>query len=286
MYIGSHISSAGGVQNAPQNSSAIKGEVFQFFSRSPRGGQAPELTHKIITEFQDNMRKYKQKECYIHAPYYINLASEKNNIYFGSISVLREELERGSKLGAKYMMTHLGSAKDLGEKQAIKKVARGISEVLRGYQGATQFLIEMSAGTGMIIGDTFEEIAEILKNLKFEIKNPQSKIGICFDTAHAFESGYDLRDKKSVKKTFDDFNKILGLKKLKLIHLNDSKTDLGSRRDRHEDIGKGKIGLAGFRALMADKRLKDIDLILETPTQTIDRKNINIIKKLRKEVYQ
>ncbi len=281
MYIGSHISAAGGAYNAPKNSANIGGEVFQFFSRSPRGGPAPKLTSEVVKGFKANMSKYKQHNSYIHAPYYINLASSNNRIYHGSVSVLREELERGAELGVKYMMTHLGSAKDLGEKQAIKKVAKGINTVLDGYKGTTLFLIEMSAGAGMIIGDTYEEIKEIIKLLK-----NKSKAGVCYDTCHAFVSGYDLRDKKSVKKTFDDFDKILGLKNLKLIHLNDSKTDLGSHRDRHADIGKGKIGLNGFRALMEDKRLKDVDLILETPTQELDKKNLNIIKKLRKETYK
>ena len=162
MLIGSHISAAGGVEKAPKNSADIGGEIFQFFSRSPRGGKAPALTTETIKQFKANMRKYKQRECYIHAPYYINLASEKNNIYFGSISVLREELERGTQLGAKYMMTHLGSAKDLGETQAVKKVISGISKVLDSYKGTTQFLIEISAGSGQIIGDSFEEIQRIL----------------------------------------------------------------------------------------------------------------------------
>lgn len=280
MRIGSHISSAGGVENAPKNSAIIGGEIFQFFSRSPRGGKAPELRSAIVAKFKANMRKYKQFGSYIHAPYYINLASSNNRIYYGSMTVLREELERGSLLGVKFMMTHLGSAKDLGKKAAIKKVAEGINRVLNGYQGVTQFLIEMSAGAGMIIGDTFEEIRDIYKLIK-----SKSGVGICYDTAHAFASGYDLRDKKSVKKTFDDFDTILGLKNLKLIHLNDSKTDFGSHRDRHADIGRGKIGLAGFRALLSDKRLKNIDLILETPTHELDIKNIRTIKRLRKEFY-
>jgi deoxyribonuclease IV len=275
MLIGTHISAAGGVQNAPLNAHRIGCEVFQFFSRSPRGGKAQELTKEIVKEFKDNVKKYNQKESYIHAPYYINLASSSKRIYHGSISVLREELERGSKLGVKYLMTHLGSAKDLGDKKAIQQVSKGISEILKGYTGKCQFLIEMSAGSGQIIGDTFEEIRDILKNIK-----ESKKIGICYDTAHAFESGYDIRDNKSVKKTLDEFDKTLGINKLKLIHLNDSKTDLGSRVDRHEHIGKGKIGLKGFRALLSDKRLKNINLILETPADDERPKDMEEIKKI------
>ncbi|MBU4360648.1 deoxyribonuclease IV [Candidatus Parcubacteria bacterium] len=297
MLIGAHISSAGGLQNAPKNAHNIGCGVFQFFSRSPRGGKALELSVEVVREFRENMKKYKQKECYIHAPYYINLASSKKNIYHGSISVLREELERGSKLGAKYLMTHLGSAKDLGHEKSIKQVAKGISEILKNYKGSCEFLMEMSAGSGQIIGDTFEEIAEILKSFRSQSEKNKRPvchsdkeslesvggwpIGICYDTAHAFESGYDMRDRKSVKKTLNEFDKILGLDKLKLIHINDSKTDLGSRVDRHEHIGKGKIGLEGFKALLSNKKLKNINLILETPGDEERISDIKILKNLR-----
>jgi deoxyribonuclease IV len=281
MLIGTHISAAGGLPNAPKNSHAVNGEVFQFFSRNPRGGPAPEITKKIIAEFQANIKKFKQQECYIHAPYYINLASSNNKIYYGSISVLREELERGSLLGVKYLMTHLGSAKDMDRRDAIDRVCEALEKILTGYTDSTEFLIEMSAGAGQIIGDTFEEIRKIIENCKLKIKNC---LGICFDTAHAFESGYDLRDAQSVKKTLDDFDKIIGLKKLKLIHANDSMTDLGSHHDRHANIGEGKIGLEGFKALVNDKRLKNINLILETPDANKDTLNIQILKNFRDKI--
>lgn len=309
MKIGAHISAAGGVINAPLNAKIFGCECYQFFSRSPKGGKAPKLTEEIIKKFKENNKKFGFKNFYIHAPYYINLASEKNNIYYGSISVLREELERGSLLGAKYLMTHLGSAKELGRRDALQCVSTAIEKILSGYNGSTKFLIEMSAGAGQIIGDTFEEIAEIIN--AFEKKqelarrpvrrsdnqllmsgggsdkgllksaNGQS-IGVCFDTAHAFESGYDLSSAQAVKKTFDQFNKIIGLRYLKLIHINDSKTVLGSHVDRHEHLGFGKIGIDGFKALINEPGLKNIDLILETPTEEGVRKDIKLLKKLRK----
>ncbi len=278
MLIGTHISAAGGLVNAPKNSHAVGGEIFQFFSRSPRGGKAPVITKAVVTDFKTAMKKYQQQECYIHAPYYINLASTNNRIYYGSISVLREELERGSLLGVKYLMTHLGSAKELGEKEALKKVVAGIKKILEDYTGSTQFLIEMSAGAGMIIGDSFEEISLIIKNLKLKNKN---SVGVCFDTAHGFASGYDLRDQKAVKKTFDDFDKLIGLKRLKLMHVNDSMVELGSHRDRHQNIGEGKIGHQGFEALVKEPRLENINLILETPDKDKDQLNIKILKDFR-----
>lgn len=274
MLFGTHISASGGVDKAPQNAATANCEVFQFFSRSPQGGPAPVLTAETIKKFKANCRKFKQAESYIHAPYYINLASAKNNIYYGSISVLREELERGSQLSVKYMMTHLGSAKDLGKTTASKKVIEGLQKVLENYTGSTQFLIEMSAGAGEIMGDTFEEIAEIIVKVGGEI-------GVCFDTAHAFESGYDLRDQIAVKKTFDKFDKIIGLKKLKLIHANDSKTALGSHMDRHEHLGAGQIGLAGFCAIINEPRLQKVNLILETPTVAGALRDIKWLKETR-----
>jgi len=276
MKIGVHVSIAGGVQEAPKNAAECGCECFQMFSRSPRGGPAPKLTPKVIREFKENLKKYKQSACYIHTPYYINLASTNNRIRFGSIKVIREELERGSQLGARAVMTHLGSAKDLGEAKAHQQVADGLRRILKGYKGSTQFLIEMSAGSGLIIGDTFEEVAKLIK------LSGHPEIGVCFDTAHCFASGYDLRTKQAVKKIFDQFNKILGLRRLKLIHANDSKADLGSHIDRHDHIGLGKIGKEGFRAILHEPRLRQLNLILETPKDNKRVNDIEILKRLRR----
>ncbi len=280
MKIGAHISAAGGVQNAPINAHKIGCECYQFFSRSPRGGKAPELSQEIVKKFQSNNKKYNLNNYYIHAPYYINLASSNNRIYYGSISVLREELERGTKLKAKGMMFHPGSAKDLGGKTAKQKVVKGLKEIIKGYQGSCQLLIEISAGAGMVIGDSFNEIGELIK--KTETKSTKNMLGVCFDTAHAFASGYDLRDSKAVKKIFDEFDKLIGLNRLKLIHVNDSKTQLNSRKDRHANLGEGEIGLRGFEAIIKEKRLNKIDLILETPGGEADRKkDIKKLKQIR-----
>ncbi|NCP16945.1 endonuclease [Candidatus Kuenenbacteria bacterium CG_4_9_14_3_um_filter_39_14] len=281
MNIGAHISASGGVQNAPINATHYGAECYQFFSRSPQGGKAPNLDPNLIKEFKTNNKKYNLKNYYLHSPYYINLASAENRIYYGSISALKEELKRGKLLGAKGMMFHLGSAKDLGQTAAIKKVVKAIKEIIKDYQGGCQPLIEISAGAGLIIGDEFEEIAEIIK--KSETAATKNLLGVCFDTAHAFESGYDLREEKAVQKTFSQFHKLIGLERLKVIHVNDSKTDLGSHSDRHEHLGYGKIGLAGFNALIKYFKTKKIpmDFIMETPTDEGILKDIKLLKKLR-----
>ncbi len=252
--IGCHVSVAGGVCNAPKNAHSLGCEVFQIFTRPPMGGKAPELTKDIIAKFQEEVSRYGYSYRYdsdgnpfvVHTPYYINFGSSQPRIFYGSISVVRQELDRASLLGAKYAMTHLGSFKDLGQKEGIKQVKQGLKEVLKGYKGKTEFLLEIAAGSGQIIGDTFEELAEIMEPLK-KIKGFG---GICFDTQHAFASGYDLRDNAAVASTFAKFDKVIGLKWLKMSHINDSKPDLGEKKDRHDHIGEGKIGQKGFEAIL------------------------------------
>lgn len=293
MNFGAHISAAGGVQNAPVNAEKLGCECYQFFSRPPQGGKAPVLTPKDVAEFEANNKKYNFKNYYIHAPYFINLASTNNRIYHGSISVLKQELERGNFLNAKGLMFHPGSAKDLSRAQALTRVSKAIIEILKNYSGKCKLLIENSAGAGNVIGDDFDEIAEIILQVeKYFRKNKElarrsfsgggKVLGICFDTCHAFASGYDLRDKKSVKQTLNEFNKKIGLKKLAVIHLNDSAHVYNSHKDRHEHLGEGKIGLAGFHAIIKEPRLKNMDFILETPGEKGRENDLEILKKIRK----
>ncbi len=274
MKFGAHVSIAGGIQNAPLNAAALGCEVFQMFSRSPQGGPAPKLTPEAIDAFQKNCAEHKLSNWVIHAPYYINFASGEERTRKNTICIIREELERGTLLGARYIMFHPGSAKDVGQEQAMRYCIEGISRVLDGYSGTTQVLIEISAGAGMVMGDQFEEVAEMLAGVD------QPDLGVCFDTAHAFASGYDLRDAAAVKKTFTLFDKTIGLKRLKMSHCNDSKVDLGEKRDRHEHLGKGFIGLGGFKALLAEKKLAHIDWYLETDPAGV-KEDLEKLKKLR-----
>lgn len=278
MRIGSHVSIAGGIYKAPGNAAKVGAEVFQIFSRSPHGGPVKPITPDMVKNFQAEMKKHKLDTFYIHTPYFINLSSEKNNIYYGSISVIRQELDRGSQLGCKAVMTHLGSFGELTDKEGLEKVAKAVSKILDGYEGSTQLLLEMSAGAGRIVGDTFEEIAAILENKLLKGIN----IGVCFDTCHAFTAGYDLRDKKSVEETLKQFDKVIGFDKLVMVHANDSKFDFGKHLDRHENIGQGYIGLVGFKALAHHKVLSKLDWILETPKDNPkdDPRNIKILKSL------
>lgn len=274
MKFGAHVSIAGGVQNAPLNAANIGCETFQMFTRSPQGGSAPVLTDKILESFAENCRANKLENWVVHAPYYINFASVEERIRKSSARVIREDLERASKLNASYLMFHPGSARGVEFKQAMDWCVEGILKVLDGYSGPTKLLIEISAGAGEVIGDTFEEIAELLDG----VGNPE--LGVCFDTAHAFASGYDLRDAEAATKTFKTFDSIIGIKRMKVMHCNDSKIELGGHKDRHEHLGQGFIGMDGFRALVSSKTLKDINLYLETEPDGVE-KDLEILKKLR-----
>jgi len=225
------------------------------------------------------MKKYKFDTFYIHTPYIINLASAKNSLYYGSIGMLRQELDRGSQLGCKAIMTHLGSFGDSPDAEGIERVVKAILKTHDGYKGQTKLLLEMSAGAGRVVGDTFEEIAAIL----FDPRLKKLKIGVCFDTCHAFASGYDIRTKKGLDETLKKFDKLIGFKYLDLIHCNDSKGSLGGHLDRHENLGQGNIGLECFKALAKHKAAGQLDWILETPKDdpADDPKNIAVLKKLR-----
>lgn len=272
MNIGCHISIAGGIQNAPERAGALGCEAMQIFTRSPQGGKTPELTEEIRNEITANSSRFKINEVYIHCPYYINLASANNRIRYGSVRAIREELERGSLIGAKYVMTHLGSAKDLGEKESIQKVVHMLQKTLEGYAGETKLLLENSAGTGDIIGDNLGELGEIIKKVSNE-----NIAGICLDTQHSFASGYDWHD---FEKTIERIDEEIGVENIKLIHSNDSKSDCGSNIDRHEHIGKGKIGIESFKDIVAFAKSQNIDLICETEYPE-NKKDIEILKKLR-----
>lgn len=265
MRFGAHASIAGGVANAPGNAAAMGCEVFQMFSRSPRGGVAPPITPEIAEAFKAAMKEHKQEACYIHTPYLINLASENPRTRAGSVMFIREDLERGSKLGATYVMTHIGSRKDRDAAEALDGVIKALSEVLEGYEGTTQLLLENAAGSGNVIGDTFEELAAILDHKL--LKKQKAFAGICFDTQHAFAAGYDLRKKDTQKDVFDQFENIIGLERLRMFHANDSMVPFQANKDRHEALGYGEMGKETFKLLVQEPRIQHTDLIVETPRE-------------------
>ena len=296
MKIGCHVSIAGGIVNAPERAADLGCEVFQMFTRSPQGGLAPIINQDIVVRFKEEMNKWKQIDCYIHAPYYINFASVNPKIRESSVRVIREELERGSLIGAKYLMTHLGSSTSLDKArdrsltassskddirdEALKLVASGVRKIMKDYKGTTQFLLEISAGAGNTIGNTFEELNQILEHIKSFDVMVYHNIGVCLDSAHMFASGYDIKSKVGFETILSVIKNTVGLEKIKLIHANDSKVGLSERKDRHDHIGDGKIGVEGFKNLI--KQFPEADFILETEHDKVAQ-DIKKLKEIRKK---
>ncbi|MDP3696961.1 MAG: deoxyribonuclease IV [Candidatus Taylorbacteria bacterium] len=280
MRIGCHVSIAGGIWNAPKNAADLGCEVFQMFTRSPQGGPAPKIDTEVIKKFKEEMAKYGQADCYIHAPYYINFASSEQKIRDASVRVIREELERSSLIGAKYLMTHLGSSKDMSREEALNSTTQAIAEVMENYKGSTEFLLEISAGAGNTIGDTFEELHQIIDFVEGNGVMIYHNLGICLDSAHMFAGGYDIKTKEGFDSTLNVIKNTIGLDRIKVIHANDSKVGLNEHKDRHDHIGDGKIGVDGFKNLV--KAFPEIDFILETKHDKV-AEDIKKLKELRKK---
>ncbi len=260
MRFGAHVSAAGGLWKAGPNGKELGCEVIQIFSRSPQTFAAKPISEEDAEKFRVSMKANHIQDVYIHAPYIINLAAGKNTTRFGSAKILREELERGTLLGAKAIMFHPGSAKELGQQEGVEAVIKGLNRIMNGYEGSCQLLIEISAGAGAVMGDQFEEIAKFIDRAE-----RGKEIGVCFDTQHAFASGYDLRTQETVNTTFKAFDATIGLNKLMVSHCNDSMVELGAHKDRHQHLGYGYIGKDAFKFIVQHPKLQHIDLILETP---------------------
>lgn len=258
--IGAHVSASGGVQNAPLNAAREHCDVFQFFLSSPQSYKMGELDGETIAAFKKNCKDHGFNEYYVHAPYIVNCASQNNRIRYGSITLLQKSLEHCSLLGVRGMMLHTGSASGYTNKTDGMRVAiASLNKILDGYTGSTKLLIENAAGAGGTLGVTFEEVSELLAGIK-----NQSSVGMCLDTQHAFASGYDWRTPEGTTKALNALSRTVGLRRLMVIQVNDSKTEYDSHKDRHEHIGKGHIGIKGFDNLLHHHKLKNKSFILET----------------------
>jgi len=214
---------------------------------------------------------------FLHLPYLPNVASKESKFYNRSIDSIVIDLERAAQLGAHYLIIHIGHRMDSSEDEAIEAVAWAINQVFDRVKNPVILLLENTAGQGTEIGYEFNQIKKIIERVE-----QRDRIGICLDIAHAFEAGYDLSKKDGIEKTLESFDKTIGLKRLHLLHLNDSKTPLGSRKDRHWHIGEGLIGVEGFRHLINHPLLKHLPGIMETPRKDTveDLQNMKVIRSL------
>ena len=274
MKFGAHVSIAGGIENAPLRARQLGCECFQMFTRSPRGGNPPELENRLLEAFFLNCSEAGISDYYVHTPYFINLASGKENLREKSVDLVREELERSSTLGVKYMMTHIGSAKGLERDVAVDNVVNSVLRILDGYSGTTKLLLENTAGQGDTIGASFEEISLILRSVAYE------NLGVCIDTAHMFASGYDIRTREGVEELVESMDAVFAPGTVKLVHANDSKVEFNSSKDRHEHLGEGEIGIECFSAMIENPFFEDLDMIVEMPPPEVS-KDVELLKKLR-----
>ena len=274
MKFGAHVSIAGGIENAPLRARELGCECFQMFTRSPRGGRPPELEDRLLEAFFLNCSEVSISDYYVHTPYFINLASGKEDLREKSVDLVREELERSSALGVKYMMTHIGSAKGIQRDVAIDNVVDSLLRVLGGYSGTTQLLLENTAGQGDTVGVSFEEISLILGRVAYD------DLGVCIDTAHMFASGYDIRTSEGIEDLVGQIGAAFAPGTVKLVHANDSKVDFDSSKDRHEHPGEGKIGIDCFRAMIGNPFFENLDMIVEMPPPEV-AKDVALLKRLR-----
>ena len=278
MKLGAHVSIKGGVDKAPIYGKEATCDVIQIFSKNQMQWAMPPLSKSTIEDFKRNSENYKVKGVSIHASYLLNLSSPDESIRKKSIKDLSSELERADALGIDYVVFHPGAHMGEGEVKGIKTIANSIKEVFEITDSKkSMLLIETTAGEGTHLCYKFEQIRDI-----FELTRT-SRLGVCFDTCHVFQAGYDIRTPESFLKVLEDFDRVIGLKYLKLFHLNDSKREIGMHVDRHEEIGLGKIGLDAFRFLVNNALFKDVGGILEIPGD-IEGYKRNLIT-LRRLIY-
>ena len=278
MRLGLHVSIAGHIYESITRAEALGCNTMQIFSRDPRQWRRERLSLEDIEEFRRRRQKSKITPVFVHIPYLINLASPYSVLYRDSIKAYIDDILESELLGADYIVTQMGSHKKSGEQKGLKRFTLALNKILeRTKKSKVVILLENTSGSGSWLGYKFEHQRQIVDGVEQE-----NRIGICFDTCHGYAAGYDLATAEGLNGTINQLDKIVGLDRLKLIHLNDTKDRLSSHRDRHEHIGKGKIGLEGFRHIVNERRLKDIPFILETPkdAQEADKVNLAVVRKL------
>ena len=275
--LGAHMSIEGGLYKALESGNALHCTTIQLFTKSNRQWHTKPLTKEEIKLFHDTQKRSSVKIVVAHASYLINLASPNMQTYKNSLKALSDELLRCNDLQIPYLVLHPGSAVTLSKEEGLAQIITGINDTFSNYTGNTMLLLETMAGQGSSLGTTFQELAFIREKITHK-----NKIGFCFDTCHAFAAGYDFTNKDLYKKMWQEFDTIAGIEHIKAFHINDSKKELNCHVDRHEDIGKGAIGLEAFKLIMNDDRFIDIPKILETPKDSPedDLRNLETLKKL------
>lgn len=257
LYIGNHTTSSKGYTRMARQMIANGGNTFAFFTRNPRGGRAKEIDPEDVRKFLELTEEYKFGKIVAHAPYTLNACAAKENIREFARETMADDLKRMEWTPGNYYNFHPGSHVGQGAEAGVRMIAEMLNEVLTEDQ-TTTVLLETMSGKGTEMGRNFEELRQIL-----DLVEKKDKMGICLDTCHVWDGGYDIVN--DFDGVLEEFDRIIGLEKLKAIHLNDSLNDLGSHKDRHARIGEGKIGLPAFERIVRHPHLQGLPFILETP---------------------
>jgi len=270
----------GGLHKAFERITLVGGQSLQIFSKNQRQWRVPELSPAEIEEFIKTWNHWGKGPVAVHDSYLINLANPDEKKANRAVGAFAEEIRRAGQLSIPYLImhpgSHVGSGIEKGLKQLTENLDRAFAEAVDAQ--SVMVLLETTAGQGTGLGSSFEELSYVINNSAFS-----KRLGVCFDTCHTFAAGYEIGTSAGYEKTFAAFDKIIGLERLKFFHLNDSKKGLGSKVDRHEHIGKGEIGLEGFRLLMNDPRFAKHPMVLETPKEKdlkADIKNLKLLRSL------
>lgn len=280
-YIGAHVSAAGGVENAPERANEIGAKAFALFTKNQRRWEAPPLTKENIDGFNERCQQFSYSMDYVipHDSYLINLGHPDSDQLEKSRNGFLDEIKRCEQLGIKLLNFHPGNhLNKISVDECLRRNSESINWALDQTEGVTA-VIENTAGQGTSIGYKFEYLATIIEGVE-----DKSRIGVCIDTCHAFAAGYDLSTDEGYTAMWDEFEEMIGFEYLKGMHLNDSKKELGSRVDRHDNIGEGKIGMRAFELLMQDDRLDEIPMILETPNTDRWPEEIEMLYTLAEQV--
>lgn len=275
LLLGAHLSIDGGVHKAIDRAQELGINALQIFTHNVRSWKDKQFTQEEISTFKKAKNNSDVEFCVIHTSYLINLASPQESLWEKSKQGILSEIRRASQLGINYITTHIGAHTGSGESAGLSRVIQALKEISSSQVFRTsevKILLENTAGQGTSLGHSPSQLGQLLHN----VKTPE-RFGFCFDTCHAFAAGYDLSTKAGVRRTIDQFRNQVKEEKLKLIHLNDCKGQLGSGLDRHEHIGKGNIGLSGFEYLINHPDIRHLPLILETPKEEIDGTHADVI---------
>lgn len=278
MYLGVHVSISGKIYEAVDRAHSLGCNAMQIFSRNPRQWRQLKLSAQDIEEFKKRRKQYKIDWIVVHIPYLINLASPYKHLYKKSIKAYVEDLNEAHQLGAEFLVTHMGSHAKTLELAGIDRFADALNVIFDKTTAIkTRLLLENTSGSGSWLGYKFIHQKMIYARVK-----QSERLGLCLDTAHAFAAGYDLKSEVGLDSLLYEIEELIGIDKLKVVHLNDSKKDFASRLDQHEHIGKGKIGLLAMRRIIKHPKLKDSIFILETPKMGLedDKANLATVRKL------